>query len=123
MFLHGGLLDRRMWGGQFAFFARNHRAIRYDMRCSGESKTTPTTEPFTHHEDLRKFLWALEIDRVSLVRLYNYAVALDFTIAYPELVDKLVLVSPGLRAYDFRDPWGGTQFAAMMQALSRQDLM
>jgi pimeloyl-ACP methyl ester carboxylesterase len=92
------------------------------MRCSGESKTTPATEPFTHHEDFRKFLRALEIDRVSLAGLSNYAVALDFTIAYPELVDKLVLVSPGLRAYDFRDTWVGTQFAAMMQALSRQDL-
>jgi hypothetical protein len=56
------------------------------MRCSGESKTPPATEPFTHHEDFRKFLRALEIDRISLVGLSNYAVAVDFTIAYPELV-------------------------------------
>jgi hypothetical protein len=41
-------------GGQFAFFARNHHAIRYDMRSAGQSETTPTTEPFTHHEDLRE---------------------------------------------------------------------
>lgn len=122
IFLHGGLLDRRMWDGQFAFFARNHRAIRYDMRCSGESETTPSTEPFTHHEDLCHLLQTLAIDGVSLVGLSNYGVALDFAIAYPNLVDKLVLVSPGLRGYDFRDPWVGTKLTAMMQALGRQGL-
>lgn len=37
VFLHGGLLDRRMWDGQFAFFARTHRVLRYDMRSSGQS--------------------------------------------------------------------------------------
>jgi pimeloyl-ACP methyl ester carboxylesterase len=122
IFLHGGLLDRRMWEDQFAFFARSHRAIRYDMRSSGQSETAPTTEPFTHHQDLLRFLSALEIDRVSLIGLSNYAIALDFTIAYPQLVEKLVLVSPGLRGYDFRDPWVGTNFAAMMRALGQQDL-
>src|SRR6516162_11132832 len=121
-FLHGGLLDRRMWDGQFAFFAGTHRAIRYDMRGAGQSETTPTAEPFTHHEDLRELLKALNIDHVSLIGLSNYAIALDFTIAYPELVEKLVLVSPGLRGYDFRDPWVGTRFAAMMQSLSKREV-
>jgi 3-oxoadipate enol-lactonase len=122
VFLHGGLLDKRMWDGEFQFFAKTHRAVRYDMRGAGRSDTTPTTEPFTHHEDLRKLLKALKIERVSLIGLSNYAVALDFTIAYPELVDKLVLVSPGLRGYDFHDPWVGTRFAAMMQALGKRDV-
>jgi 3-oxoadipate enol-lactonase len=122
VFLHGGLLDKGMWDGQFAFFARTHLAIRYDMRGSGQSEVMPTTEAFTHHEDLRGFLMALEIDQVSLIGLSNYAVALDFTIAYPELVEKLVLVSPGLRGYDFRDPWVGTKFAAMIEALRQQNL-
>jgi 3-oxoadipate enol-lactonase len=122
VFLHGGLLDRRMWDDQFEFFARTHRAIRYDMRGAGQSETMPTAEPFNHLEDLREFLKAMEIDRVSLIGLSNYAIALDFTIAYPELVEKLVLVSPGLRGYDFRDPWVGTRFAAMMQALSKREV-
>ena len=121
VFLDCGLLDRSMWDGQVAFFARTHRAVRYDMRCSGQSMTTPTAEPFAHHEDLRELLKALEIDRASLVGHSNYGVALDFTIAYPELIEKLVLVSPGLRG-DFRDPWVGARFEAMMQTLSRQVL-
>jgi len=120
--LHGGLLDRRMWDGQFAFFARRHRLVRYDMRSSGQSETQPTTELFTHHEDLRQFLNALEVNRASLIGLSNYAVALDFAIAHPDLIEKLVLVSPGLRGYDFRDPWVETKFGAMMRALSQRDL-
>jgi pimeloyl-ACP methyl ester carboxylesterase len=122
VFLHGGLLDRRQWDGQFAFFARTRRTIRYDMRGAGESETTPSNEPFSHHEDLLHFLQALEVQRVSLVGLSNFAVALDFAIAWPQLVEKLVLVSPGLRGYEHRDPWVGAGFTAMMSALARQDL-
>jgi len=57
-----------------------------------------------------------------LVVLSNYAVALDLTIAYPGLLEKLVLVAPGLQGYDFRDPWVGTNFAAMIGALGKQNL-
>lgn len=62
------------------------------------------------------------IQHFSLVGLSDYAVALDFTIAYPKLVEKLVLVSPGLRGFEFHDPWVATKFAAMMQSLAYQDL-
>lgn len=122
VFLHGGLLGRRMWDGQFEFFAHRHCALRYDMRSSGESETQPSSEPFTHHEDLLHFLQALKLQRVSLVGLSNYGVALDFTIAYPELVEKLVLVSPGLRGYEFRDAWVETKFSSMIQALGQHNL-
>jgi len=122
VFLHGGLLDRRQWDGQFEFFARKYCAIRYDMRSSGQSETSPSTEPFTHHEDLFHFLHALKIQNVTLVGLSNYAIALDFTIAYPKLVEKLVLVSPGLRGYEPHDPWVKTKFAAMIESLGRQNL-
>jgi pimeloyl-ACP methyl ester carboxylesterase len=120
--LHGGLLDRRMWDGQFAFFPGTHRVVRYDMRSSGQSETKPTTDPFTHHEDLRQLLNAPEVNRASLIGLSNYVVALDFAIAHPDLIEKLVLVSPGLRGYDFRHPWVEAKFGAMMQALSQRDL-
>ena len=69
-----------------------------------------------------QFLRALNLQHISLVGLSNYAVALDFAIAYPNLVEKLVLVSPGLRGYEFRDPWVATNFAAMMRAFGQKDL-
>jgi pimeloyl-ACP methyl ester carboxylesterase len=122
VFLHGGLLDRRQWDSQFAFFARDHRVIRYDMRSASQSDTAPSNEPFTHHKDLLQLLRALNIDCVSLVGLSNYTVALDFTITYPKMVEKLVLVSPGLRGYEPHDPWIGNGFAALRSALGRGDL-
>jgi len=122
VFLHGGLLDRRMWDDQFSFFAGHYQAIRYDLRSAGQSETAPSTEPYTHHDDLYHYLQALQLQQVSLVGLSNYAIALEFAIAYPEMAQKLVLVSPGLRGYEFRDPWVSARFAAMVQALGRQDL-
>jgi 3-oxoadipate enol-lactonase len=76
VFLHGGLLVRRMWDGQFQFFAQRFQVVRYDMRSCGESETTPSGEPYTHHADLYRFLQALQIPHVSLVGLSNYAIAL-----------------------------------------------
>src|SRR5215510_3152330 len=90
VFLHGGLLDRRMWDDQFSFFARHYQAIRYDLRSAGQSETAPSTEPYTHHDDLYHLLQALRLKQVSLVGLSNYATALEFAIAYPEMAQKLV---------------------------------
>ena len=120
--LHGGFLDRRMWDEQFSFFAHDYLTVRYDMRGAGWSETSPSAEPYTHHEDLHGLLQALQIAQVSLIGLSNYGIALDFAIAYPQLVRKLVLVSPGLRGYDFRDPWIGIRFSSMLEALQQRDL-
>jgi len=122
VFLHGGLLDRRQWDDQIGFFSGSYHVIRYDLRSSGQSETTPSSEPFAHHEDLLQFLIGLKLQRVSLVGLSNYAIALDLAIAYQEFVDKLVLVSPGLRGYEFRDPWVAGKSAEMVSALGRRDL-
>lgn len=122
VFLHGGLLDRRQWDQQFKLFTETHLTIRYDLRSAGESVTTPTTEPFTHHEDLFHVLDALGVKRISLVGHSNYAIALDFTLAYPDMVEKLVLVSPGLRGYELRDPWVKIKFTEMMGCLGQRDL-
>jgi pimeloyl-ACP methyl ester carboxylesterase len=111
-----------MWDEQFWFFARHYQTVRYDMRGAGLSETTFSTEPYTHHDDLYEFLNALQIQPVSLVGFSNYATALEFAIAHPSLVRKLVVVSPGLRGYEFRDPWVGRRVAAMVQALEHRDL-
>ena len=122
VFLHGGLLDSRMWDRQFLFFSRHYQAIRYDLRSAGQSETAPSTEPYTHHDDLYHFLQALRLQQVSLVGLSNYAIVIDFAIAYPKMAQKLVLVSPGLRGYEFHDPWVSARFDAMLLALGQRDL-
>jgi 3-oxoadipate enol-lactonase len=93
-----------MWDEQIQFFAQQDRAIRYDMRCAGKSETFPSTEPYNHYQDLYHFLHALTVQRATLVGLSLGArVAIDFSIAYPELVQRLVVVSPSISGYEFVD--------------------
>src|SRR5690242_11079340 len=96
VFLHGGLLDGRMWDDQLPFFAQRHHAIRYDMRGTGRSEIESSAELHIPYQDLAHFLQALDIPRASLVGLSGGArAAIDFAIAYPARVQRLVLVSPG----------------------------
>jgi 3-oxoadipate enol-lactonase len=98
--IHGGLLDRRMWDGQFAVFAERHRVIRYDARGHGLSKAADGT--FSHHEDLKKLLDALKIEKAAIMGLsMGGYIAIDFALAYPGRVAALVLAAPGLTGYKF----------------------
>ena len=68
-------------------------------------------------------LHALNIQRASLVGLSGGArAAIDFAIAYPQQVQKLVLVSPGMSGYTFLDEWTHQRGQALIEALSQQDL-
>ncbi len=125
VFLHGGFLDRRMWDEQFPFFAQQYQAIRYDMRGAGKTETVPSTEPYTHYQDLYHLLHELlPLQKVTLIGLSLGArAALDFAIEYPELVQKLVLVSPSIGGYEFLDEWLHRHYAEMLRALAAKDLV
>ncbi|HRH42857.1 MAG TPA: alpha/beta hydrolase [Pyrinomonadaceae bacterium] len=94
--IHGGLADSRLWDAQFAEFAKYFRVIRYDLRGYGKSEF-PNGE-FSHIEDLYGLLKFLKVKKASLVGLsIGGVIAADFTIEHPEMVDKLILSSSGLR--------------------------
>ncbi len=100
--IHGGLLDRRMWDGQFELFGRWSRVIRYDLRNQGLSHGVP--DSFSYHEDLNRLMEALGIHRARLVGLsLGGSIAIDFALTHPEKVSALVLVSSGLSGYENRD--------------------
>lgn len=121
--LHGGFLDRRMWEGQFQFFAQRYRVMRYDMRCAGKSEPFPTTEPYMHYQDLYHLLQVLQLQNVTLMGLSNGArVAVDFALAYPALVKRLVPVSPGMSGYENWDGWVREGGAQIMRALANKDV-
>lgn len=123
VFLHGGLLDRRMWDEQFEFFAQHYQVIRYDMRGAGNSIITSSNEPYTTYQELADLLTHLGIQRASLVGLSGGArFSIDMAIAYPERVHKLVLVSPGMSGYQFTDEWTHRQGEAFEEALGKGDV-
>ena len=91
----GGILDRRGWDKEFEQLSRHYTTIRYDIR--GIGKSARPTGPFSHAEDLYTLLAFLRMPHVHVIGLSaGAAIAIDFAIAHPEMVDHLVLASPGL---------------------------
>lgn len=93
--IHGGNLDRRMWDDQFALLQKQFRVIRYDAR--GYGRSSPADEPFAAHDDLAALLRGLRLTRASIIGLsLGGRIAMDFALAHPEMIDRLVLAAPGI---------------------------
>lgn len=105
VFIHAFSLDRRMWEPQVGAFDGRYRVIRYDLR--GHGKSVAPGEPYTGYDDLRSVLDALGISRATLVGLSaGSELAVNFAIAYPDRVARLVLAAPGLGGYKVPPlPW------------------
>ncbi len=101
--LHAGIADSRMWEGQFAPLSKWFRVIRYDMR--GYGRTPPAAGPFSHRDDLAALLDHLGIERASLVGCSQGSkTALDFALAHPQRVERLVLASPAVSGLPYDGP-------------------
>lgn len=91
----GGILDRRGWDEQFETFAAHYRVIRYDVRGIGKSARPQAS--FSHSDDLNALLTFLKIKRAHVIGLsVGGAIAIDFAIEHPEVVDHLILAASGL---------------------------
>jgi pimeloyl-ACP methyl ester carboxylesterase len=106
--LHGFSLDRRMWDDQVLAWGSRYRIVRYDLRGFGRS--TPSTQPYRHAEDLVALLDHLRIDRAFLVGLsLGGGAAINATIVYPNRVLGLIVVDPSLGGFR----WSAAQTNAM----------
>jgi len=111
----GSGMDHRLWDDQFALFAHDFRAVRFDVR--GVGKSAWPTEPFSPLEDLAALLNFLKIEKACVVGLsLGGALAIDFALAHPDRVACLVLVAPGLSGYQFSDEFQ-QRLAPFMAAL------
>lgn len=91
----GGILDRRGWDNQFETFAKHYHVVSYDIRGIGKSERPQAS--FSHSKDLHALLTFLKITRAHVVGLsVGGAIAVDFAIEHPEVVDRLILAAPGL---------------------------
>jgi pimeloyl-ACP methyl ester carboxylesterase len=105
VFLHGFGLNHRMWEAQFDVFARHFRVIRYDARGFGRS-ALPGAEVYSHADDLKALLSYLGCERANLVGLSMGAmIALEFDLAHPGVVDRLVLVNSAMKGHGWSDGW------------------
>lgn len=93
--IHAGVADGRMWDEQFAEFAQQYRVVRYDMRGFGRSAMPSGT--FSNHGDVAGLLDFLQIEQAIVVGIsFGGKIAIDFALAYPERITRLVLGAPSI---------------------------
>ena len=96
--LHEGIADSRMYDDQFGAFARHYRVVRYDLPGFGRSGAPDRA--YTQHEVLHSLLRHLDIERTALLGMsIGGAIAIDFTLTYPDMVGALVLMAAGIGGY------------------------
>ncbi len=117
--VHGLGVDLRMWDDQFTPLAQRFQVIRYDVRGFGQS-SLPTTEPYRHADDLKGLLGHLGIAHTALAGLsFGGRLAINFTLTYPELVQRLILADSGLNGYQYSPEWNGLWTQILTEAATR----
>ncbi len=126
--IHGGYANKKLWDDQFEAFAQFYQVIRYDVRGYGDSAVvTAHTPPYADWQDLYGLLQFLEIKQTYLLGLsLGGAIAIDFTLEHPSMVDALLPVSTGLSGFDF-DQWAKESplqesFATLNEAFQSGDV-
>lgn len=100
--LHEGIADSRMWEPQWAEYSKRFRMVRFDLR--GFGKSPPAVGTYSLSGDLVRLLEGLELGPVTLIGVsLGGAVAMETTIARPDLVSRLIVVAPGLRGFEMSD--------------------
>lgn len=98
VFIHGHSLNHRMWDTQFYEFAKQYRAIRYDLRGYGYSSPQSESGQFTHAEDLAQLLDSLQIEKAHIVGLsLGGYIGTDLLGWFPEKILSAVLASGNIR--------------------------
>src|SRR2546423_9489784 len=93
--LHDGLLDAVSWDEVWQPLATKYHVIRYDRR--GYGRSDPVTTPFSPTGDLTRLLTHLKVQHALIVGSSSGgALAIDFAIEYPQMVDRLLLIGPVL---------------------------
>ena len=95
--LHEGIGDRRMWDPQVGpLVDAGYSVVRPDFRGFGDSALAPGS--FSNLADVRELLEHLGVERASIVGgSLGGRVALEYALTYPDAVESLVLVGPGMR--------------------------
>jgi 3-oxoadipate enol-lactonase len=100
--IHEGIADSRMWEPQWRPYSERFRVVRFDLRGFGQSP--PAVGTFSLSGDVVQLLDALDLGPATLVGVsLGGAVAMETTIARPDLVARLVVVAPGLRGFEMSD--------------------
>jgi 3-oxoadipate enol-lactonase len=110
--LHGLAADSRYWQVLFDALAQHYQVVRYDLRGFGQS-ALPTSEPYTHADDLRALLDFLAIKRAHVLgNSFGGVNAINFALAYPAMTRSLILVGNEVQGAEGLPPATAVEDAA-----------
>ncbi len=113
--LHAGIAHLGMWDAQMAAFTKQFEVLRYDIR--GWGKTLDPAGEYTEHGDLKALMQHVGLGKANILGISNGGrIAIDFAIAFPEMVEKLVLVAPALGGFDYPDDSFVDKFEEKLEA-------
>ena len=99
LLLHAGIADSRMWQPQIDVLeAAGDRVIAPDLRGFGERRLEPA--PFSNVRDAEA---ALDGPAAVVGASLGGRVALELAVHRPDLVERLVLIAPGLPGWEWAD--------------------
>lgn len=117
IFLHDGLMPSESWTYQVSHFRQSYRIVEYDRR--GYGRSTMGTRHYSETKDLHSLCRALQITNAVLVGSSSgAAVAIDFTLQNPTLVQRLVLAGPvvgGLAFSEYFENRNRARFAPLSE--------
>lgn len=93
--IHDGVLHSATWDAVWPLLCRDFHVVRYDRRGYGRSPAA--TVAYSPLDDLAAVMRAASIGHAVLIGSSSGGgLAVDFTLAHPEAVDRLVLVGPSV---------------------------
>lgn len=105
VFLHGFSADLHSWDRVWRALDNSLPALRYDLRGHGRSLAMGDIA-YDHAADLLAVLDDSGLTQCDLVGVsMGGSIALNFALDHPERVRRLVLISPGLVAWEWSERW------------------
>jgi len=99
LLLHAGIADSRMWQPQIEVLERaGHRVLAPDLRGFGERRLEPA--PFSNVRDAEA---VLDGPAAVVGASLGGRVALELALHRPDLVERLVLIAPGMPGWDWSE--------------------
>lgn len=96
--LHDGVLHSAVYDDVWPLLCQRFHVLRYDRR--GYGQTPAATAPFASVDDLAAVMKAAGMDHATLVGSSSGGgIAVDFALAHPEAVDRLVLAGPWVSGF------------------------
>jgi pimeloyl-ACP methyl ester carboxylesterase len=118
--IHAGIVNMAMWDEQMDALSEYYQMIRYDIR--GWGKSAENDQDYSDHGDLYALLSFLEVEKAVLIGAsFGGGVAIDLALAYPEVVEALVLVGPDLGGYKFTKEGHEREHEALQAAYEAGD--